>query len=361
MDADKKRGRKTNVERLTRARSASRGRTAGVSELWRRQKEREGEEEKVFSRSTIIPRSPGGSEGEGSGRGEADGLRSKDWMTEVREEIKKDRERSKEEWKREMERSKEEWKREMERSKEEWKREMERSKGEWKLEMERREERIGELEKKVEELEKRLQEAGKDGKRSQETEERVVEGCKAGGRVQREEEEEEGIGRKVKEMEEKMERREREERRRNVIIKRVKMGRSARETAENMLGRIGAEVKIVEAREIGKRRKQGEETMLEVKLESVEGKREVMSRKGKLQGRREIIGDDWTWKERKMQWRLREIGSEEAGRGKWVRVGYGRVNINGVVWVWDEEGEKLRDGRGREWVRGGEQRVAQKN
>ena len=73
----------------------------------------------------------------------------------------------------------------------------------------------------------------------------------------------------------------------------------------------------------------------------MEDKKEIMKNKGKLRGRKEWIGDDLTWKERKMQWRLREIGEEEGRKGKRVRVSYGRIEIEGKMWFWDEQGEVL--------------------
>lgn len=77
-------------------------------------------------------------------------------------------------------------------------------------------------------------------------------------------------------------------------------------------------------------------------------KREVMRSKGKLRGRKERIEDDLTWKERKMQWRIREMGEEEEGKGKRVRVSYGKIAIDGKMWFCDERGEVLRDWRWRE-------------
>lgn len=48
------------------------------------------------------------------------------------------------------------------------------------------------------------------------------------------------------------------------------------------------------------------------------GRRE---KKKKLIGRKERIVENWTWKERKMRWRLEEIAREEEGKGRKVWVG----------------------------------------
>lgn len=39
----------------------------------------------------------------------------------------------------------------------------------------------------------------------------------------------------------------------------------------------------------------------------------------------------------------------EEGKGKKVWRGYGKLRMEGQWWVWDEEGEVLRDGKGRVW------------
>lgn len=55
--------------------------------------------------------------------------------------------------------------------------------------------------------------------------------------------------------------------------------------------------------------------------------------------------EDWTWKERRMRWRLEEIARNEERKGKRVWIGYGRIRIE-EQWRWDEEEKVLRDGKG---------------
>lgn len=43
-----------------------------------------------------------------------------------------------------------------------------------------------------------------------------------------------------------------------------------------------------------------------------------MEKKSKLRGKKEKIMEDWTWKERKMRWKLEEIARVEEGKGKIV-------------------------------------------
>lgn len=55
-----------------------------------------------------------------------------------------------------------------------------------------------------------------------------------------------------------------------------------------------------------------------VKLGDEEQKREAMEKKSKLRGRKEKILKDWTWKKRRMRWRLEEIVRNEKKKGKRV-------------------------------------------
>lgn len=49
------------------------------------------------------------------------------------------------------------------------------------------------------------------------------------------------------------------------------------------------------------------------RLGSEEQKREIMEKKKKLKGRKERIIEDWTWKERKIWWKLEEVARREMG------------------------------------------------
>ena len=66
---------------------------------------------------------------------------------------------------------------------------------------------------------------------------------------------------------------------------------------------------------IGRGENKGRKMIL-VKMEDKGSKVEVMRKKNKLRGRTERIQDDWTWKERAMQWRLEKIAWEERKEGK---------------------------------------------
>lgn len=158
---------------------------------------------------------------------------------------------------------------------------------------------------------------------------------------------------RMKEVEIKLERKEREERRRNIVIRGVEVKEGKREEAvEEILECIGAKAKIEEVKRLGRGR-EGERKTIWVRFQNEEQKRVVMIKKSGLKGRKERIVDDWTWKERKMRWKLEEIARTEMGKGKRVWIGYGRIKIEEKWWRWMEKEEVLVDEKGV--IRGGGQ------
>ena len=105
--------------------------------------------------------------------------------------------------------------------------------------------------------------------------------------------------------------------------------------------------KTEEIRELGKGGNKGKRMIL-VKMENREGKIEIMRNKRKLRGRTEKIHDDWTWKERSIQWNLEKIAWEERKKGKTVWVKYGKIWMNERWWRWNEEREELVEGEREE-------------
>jgi hypothetical protein len=72
--------------------------------------------------------------------------------------------------------------------------------------------------------------------------------------------------------------------------------------------------------------------MMLAKIESWEQKSNNMLNKSKLKerkGERMYIGDDLTNEERKTQKKLRKVAREERDRGKKVKTGYRKIQING--------------------------------
>lgn len=114
--------------------------------------------------------------------------------------------------------------------------------------------------------------------------------------------------------------------------------------------KIGVEVKIEEIRKIeAGRREKGD---MAVKVGSEEEKSRIMRNKWKLRDESTWIEEDLTWEERKIKWRVNQIAWKVREEGKRVRIGQGKVWIEGEWWVWDEIRDVLRDSRGRCWEAG---------
>jgi hypothetical protein len=85
--------------------------------------------------------------------------------------------------------------------------------------------------------------------------------------------------------------------------------------------------------------------MMLAKTENWEQKKNIMLNKSKSNGRkgeRMYIDDDLTKEERETQKKLRELAKEERDRGKRVKIGYRKIQINGEWFRWDEREEKLK-------------------
>jgi hypothetical protein len=59
-------------------------------------------------------------------------------------------------------------------------------------------------------------------------------------------------------------------------------------------------------------------------------------------GERMYIDDDLTKEERETQKKLRELAREERDRGKRVKIGYRKIQINRDWFRWDKRQEKLK-------------------
>jgi hypothetical protein len=71
----------------------------------------------------------------------------------------------------------------------------------------------------------------------------------------------------------------------------------------------------------------------------VKEKKNIMLNKSKLKERK---GDNLTNEERKTQKKLREVDREERGRGKSVKIGYRKMQVNREWFIWNVREEKLK-------------------
>jgi len=105
--------------------------------------------------------------------------------------------------------------------------------------------------------------------------------------------------------------------------------------AELIKDKVGVEAKVVGYRVSG--------TVVVVRLEDEETKREVMRNKSKLKGENIFIENDLSWEERNVQWKINRWVKEQRRKGMDVKVGIGRVRVKGIWWAWgDVEREELR-------------------
>ena len=144
---------------------------------------------------------------------------------------------------------------------------------------------------------------------------------------------------KVKCLEEN-ERESRRKRRRNVIITNLDVDQdkaSLEEVANSLLANsLQVSVKVEKARVLAKN-KFGE-SIVQVKLQNIKDKLEIMKNKFKLQNneKRIYISDDLTASERRIQREITSRVREERRKGKDCKVGYQKICIDGIWEVWEK-------------------------
>lgn len=106
-------------------------------------------------------------------------------------------------------------------------------------------------------------------------------------------------------------------------------------------------------------------TVVVVKLENEDKKKEIMSNKNKLKGERIFIENDLSWEERKIQEKMNRWAREKREKGFQVKIGLGRIRIGGIWRAWSdierEEEKDRRNGEGDEEIGGKEKRGKKKN
>ncbi|CAL1671609.1 unnamed protein product [Lasius platythorax] len=288
------------------------------------------EESWAFKEGKRVMRSPqrGVVEGEG-GEGRWWKEIKEDWKKELKDGIREVKEMLREELRGHMKEMREEMKIMVERKigekEEKWRQEKE------------------EMRKRIEELEERMKDVATKGE------------------GKGEEEKGKGMEERIKRIEMREERKEREERRRNIVIKGLRGGeKEVERRVGEILKELGIETEGKEKRYVGGR-KEGEKGIAIIKLNSVEEKKEVIRKRRDLKDKEVRIDDDLTWKERMMRRNLEKVAWGERGRNKRVWVGYGKIQIDGKWWRWEEEEERLRDDEGKIWREQGEKREGEGN
>ncbi|EZA51537.1 hypothetical protein X777_09784 [Ooceraea biroi] len=155
-------------------------------------------------------------------------------------------------------------------------------------------------------------------------------------------------------MEMEREREERDRRKRNLILIGIKReGGDMRKEIEEIGKEIEVEMEIEDIRKLRGGREEKREMAI-IKIRTEENRKKILENKRKLRGRKIWIEEDQTFNERKIKWKLRQIAGEEERTGKKVKLGYGKIWIEGKWWFWDEEEEILKDAGGRQREKGKE-------
>lgn len=88
---------------------------------------------------------------------------------------------------------------------------------------------------------------------------------------------------------------------------------------------------------------EGTKSGILVRLKSLEVKKNIMRRRSELKGTTVYIDDDYTRKEREIQWKLRDIAKSEERKGRRTRVGYMKIEIGGQWRRWNEINDQLEE------------------
>lgn len=135
----------------------------------------------------------------------------------------------------------------------------------------------------------------------------------------------------------KFEMKERERRKRNIMVRGIRTvgGRRKEEVKELFKKYLGTDVYTGLIRAIG--------GGLVVEVIAMENKIEIMRRKSNLAGSGIWIEDDLTEREKQVQEWLERLGREERQMGHEVRVGYMKVRVDELWYIWSEEEGRLLD------------------
>jgi len=224
--------------------------------------------------------------------------------------------------------------------------EMKEIKENWKIREEGLERKIDDLEERIKILERQEEEGNEKWEERIEniTEKGIIllEGRK--GEEQQQDRKAESIneiGEEVRKLKRIMEEKEKKERKNKVIIRGLNPGKTGlKEEAKAFLEKdFGAKESIKEIQVIGRESGRG---VVMVEMEKWEEKEKIMKEKSKLYGRNIFIDHDMIKEERKVQRRLRERARKEREEGKKVKVGYRKMYIESELYVWNEEGEEIR-------------------
>jgi len=145
---------------------------------------------------------------------------------------------------------------------------------------------------------------------------------------------------RISNLENKLEKQEKEKRRNNVVIKGIDFDKEQpgnqylkQKVVDYFQKEMEIEIKVEEAFKVGKT----EEKVTVVKCAEFDHKLELLKLKRKLPGSI-YIDSDLTMEERKVQLAIRNVARGEKNNGKKTRVGYRKLEVDGIKYEWSQEG-----------------------
>lgn len=147
---------------------------------------------------------------------------------------------------------------------------------------------------------------------------------------------------KMEKIENKLEQYEQQKRKENIIIKGLKLnsdsGSEYKESVKNFIKQnLKVDVEIASAHRLN-------DMVSVVQMANFEAKIKVMENKNKLRsyaGGNVYIENDLTVKERGIQKQIRDVARNERQKGNVAKVGFNKLIINGIKWVWNREMDTL--------------------
>ena len=138
---------------------------------------------------------------------------------------------------------------------------------------------------------------------------------------------------RIEQLEERFEAEERNKRKKNIVIKglKVEKGNERNEVSTFLRKELKIEANISGAYGI----KAGDRVLIVASLQNFEDKMEVMKKKSELKGSKIYIENDLTKNEQKIQAEILKIARDRKENGQKVRVGYRKIVVDGEEYRWD--------------------------
>lgn len=155
-------------------------------------------------------------------------------------------------------------------------------------------------------------------------------------------EEKKMLEKRIEVLEDKAEREEKRRKKNNIVVKNlaIEVGKEKEEIQAYIENELKTKVEIKGAYRINRG---SNIEMFVAEVGSWEQKQQVMKKKHNLKGKKTIIENDLTPKERQIQKQILEIGKVERDKERNVKIGYHKITIDGTLYVWDEKEQGVKE------------------